>query len=267
MHHAEIQGHYDHFARREVILSTLREAGKNVERLTPGDLAPFDQLHTSGRTASESLIELLAPQPAHHVLDVGCGIGGPARMLNQAAGCRVTGIDLTPSFISTAHELTRRTAQSAQMSYAVGSATALPFAEVSFDAAWHIHMSMNVADKTAMYAGIFRVLKPGARFIIYDPVRGQGPEPAYPAPWAETARTSFLLSEREMLAAITQAGFVVTQTSDATNAGLAWFAERQRIAAAAGIKPDARLAAMTGNHQRNLDRGAVRILCAVFQRP
>jgi len=268
---AAVQAHYAHFAKRETILAALAAAGKDRGPLSPDDLAPFDQLHTGGRTATAAVTALLAPGADALVLDVGCGIGGPARLLAAARGCRLVGVDLTPDFVATAVALTRRTAQTDRVRFCVGSATALPLPDAAFDAAWHIHMSMNVADKAAMYREIARTLKPGARFALYDPVRGPGAEPAYPVPWAETPATSFLLDADALLETATAAGLRLIARRDATADGLAWFAalERERAASSGppAPQPDPRLVAMTQNHRRNLASGAVAILGALFERP
>lgn len=266
-----VQQHYSHVMNREVILAAVAAAGKNPDRLEPEDLALFDQLHTSRQAATERMIAKLAPTSGQHVLDVGCGLGGPARQLAKATGCRVTGIDLTPGFVETAVDFTRRTGQTATVAFQQGSATALPFADGSFDAAWHIHMSMNVADKPAMYAEIFRVLKPGARFAFYDPIRGEADEVAYPVPWAETSATSFLLRRTDMLALVEKSGFRCIEATDATKDGLAWF-EAQARAQAEGKAPlqpppAPRFLEMSKNHRRNMQVGAVAVLRAVFTRP
>src|SRR4028118_983520 len=77
------------------ILRALAEAGKDPERLAPEDLAPLEEFHTGGRQATGDLAARTGPRPGMHLLDVGCGVGGAARHLARAHGCRVTGIDLT----------------------------------------------------------------------------------------------------------------------------------------------------------------------------
>jgi len=266
-----IQDHYNHFAKRETILAGLRAVGKDIAHLSPEDLSSFDQLHTAGHAATRTLIDLLSPASGQHVLDVGCGIGGPARLLAKTTGCRVTGLDLTPHFIATAKDFTERTHQTNDIVFQVGSATALPFASHTFDAAWHIHMSMNVADKAAMYAEIFRTLKPGARFAMYDPIRGPHDTPTYPVPWAATPATSFLVPQDDMIALIDTAGFRAISVTDVTPEGLAWYAD-VAAARASGPPPtqlpqDPRFLAMSKNHRRNLETGAVALLRGLFARP
>ena len=126
------------------------------------------------------------------VLDVGCGIGGPARFFAEARGCHVTGIDLTEEFVQVATELTRRCGLSKLASFRQGSALDLPFDAGSFDAATLIHVGMNIADKAGCSTNVRRVLKPGALFCVYDVMRADEGDLPYPMPWAQTAETSFV---------------------------------------------------------------------------
>src|SRR5437660_335025 len=73
----------------EKILDALAAAGKNVDSLTIDDLAPADQFHGGGKGATERLARLAALKPGTRVLDVGGGLGGPARTLAGQFGCRV----------------------------------------------------------------------------------------------------------------------------------------------------------------------------------
>ena len=122
-----------------------------------------------------------------HLLDVGSGIGGPARTFADAFGCRVTGVDLTEEFVEAANALTRRCGLSDRVSFRQASALALPFADASFDAATLIHVGMNIEDKAGLFAEVRRVLKPDARFGVYDIMRVAEGEIPYPMPWAATA--------------------------------------------------------------------------------
>jgi 2-polyprenyl-3-methyl-5-hydroxy-6-metoxy-1,4-benzoquinol methylase len=101
-----------HYGRGDItkpILDGLKSAGVDIDGLSLEDLAPVDEFHIGGRAASEDVLAKLALTPDHHVLDIGCGIGGTARYMAKAFGCRVSGIDLTPEFIETARRLSERT--------------------------------------------------------------------------------------------------------------------------------------------------------------
>src|SRR5262245_36571915 len=163
----------------------LREAGKNLDRLTVDDLAGLDEFHIRGRDATHSLAARLALAGNEHVLDVGSGIGGPARRLATLhPGLDVTGIDLTPEFCRVANELSRLVGLAARVRFEPADATRLPFADAAFDVAWTQHVQMNIADKRAFYGEIARVLRPGGKFAFYDILQGPGGPVVYPAPWA-----------------------------------------------------------------------------------
>jgi ubiquinone/menaquinone biosynthesis C-methylase UbiE len=144
--------HYGRPDLIEAILSAVRAAGMNIEALTPDDLAPVDQFHTRGKAATIELAQLAGLTAGMHVLDVGGGLGGPARTLAAEFGCSVTVLDLTEDYVRAGEQLSARTGLGERVSHRHGSALALPFAEGSFDAAWTQHSSMNIEDKAQMYA-------------------------------------------------------------------------------------------------------------------
>src|SRR5512136_938354 len=84
------------------IAESLRKAGKDLGNLTTADLGTVDEFHIRGRQATLELARSLNLNPDSHVLDIGSGLGGPARTLVEAYGCRVTGIDLTQAFCDAA---------------------------------------------------------------------------------------------------------------------------------------------------------------------
>ena len=203
-------------------LETLGKSPGDGTGLTPDDLAPVDEFHLRGPAATEELIALLDPAPEAAVLDLGAGLGGPARRLAAARGCRVTGVDLNPGYVEVGRALNAWTGLSHKVGLQVGDVTCLEgLAPQSFDAAWSFHVGMNVADKTAFYGAAARVLKPGGRFVIYDIMAADGrPEVAYPAPWARTAADSFLATLGETRAALAAAGFAVLQEEDQSTQAL-----------------------------------------------
>ena len=104
----QVATHYTHWSLLQAILSALKQMGKDPERFTAIDLSTGDEFHLGGLPATTALAKDLGLAPGMQVLDVGCGIGGPARYFAEAHKCRVTGIDLTEEFVQTATELTRR---------------------------------------------------------------------------------------------------------------------------------------------------------------
>ena len=118
------------------ILEALAAAGKNVDALTIDDLAAADQFHSGGKGATQRLARLAALGPGMRVLDVGGGLGGPARTLAVEFGCHVTVVDLTASYVRAAAALTARLGLADRVTHRVGDALALDVDPGAFDVVW-----------------------------------------------------------------------------------------------------------------------------------
>lgn len=216
------------------IAKALAKAGKDIDELVPDDLATVDEFHIRGRKATLEIASALGVEAGAHLLDIGSGLGGPARTLAQARGCRVTGIDLTPAFCEAAAILSGWVGLADRVTFRQGDATRLPFADAAFDAAMTLHVAMNIAAKDRMYAEARRVLKPGARFVAYDVLQGEGGAVAFPVPWAREAAISHLATPEEMRGLLSGAGFEILAVKDSTEESQAWFeAMAARLAEAA----------------------------------
>jgi len=101
-----VRAHYGRDGLYDTIVAALAAAGKDVARLSPRDLAPIDHFHGRGVEATAEMADLLPVAPGDHLLDIGSGIGGPARYMADRFGCRITGIDLTETFCDVARRLT-----------------------------------------------------------------------------------------------------------------------------------------------------------------
>jgi len=261
---AGVREHYGATGLTERLKAAL---GPEDRRLTPAELAGLDQFHTRGLAATAELATLAGIAADTAVLDVGAGVGGPARFLAATYGCRVMGVDLSAPFVEAARYLTERTGLSGQVSFETASALALPFDAARFDVVLLQHVAMNIADRARLYAEMRRVLKPGGRFATFDVVLASG-APHYPLPWARTPATSFLLSAAATRAAVEPAGFRALAWQDDTEAAKAWIAQLR----AAGPPPSLNLGAVMGpdfgqlaaNLARNISEGRLGILTAVF---
>jgi ubiquinone/menaquinone biosynthesis C-methylase UbiE len=238
------------------------------QQLAPAQLASLDQFHTRGLAATAELAKLAGITADMSILDVGAGVGGPARFLAATHGCQVTGVDLSEPFVDAARYLTERAGLGDRVSFEAGSALDLPFDDGGFDAVFLQHVAMNIADRARLYGEIRRVLKMGGRFATYDVVSNGG-EPHYPVPWARTPATSFLLTADVTRAAIELAGFRALVWQDDSEAARAWVAQLRT----AGPPPSPNLGVVMGpdfaqlaaNLGRNLIEGRVGILTAVFE--
>ena len=185
-----VRAHYDGPGLSDRIKSALAAVAPEDRPLTVAQLATLDQFHTRGILATAELASAAVLKSGDAVLDLGCGVGGPARYLAATFGCTVAGVDLSPSFIEAATYLTRRCGLDGQVAFRVGDALDLPFDDGAFDVVFLQHVAMNIANRPALYAEVRRVLKPGGRFAIYDLVLAGG-DVVYPAPWARDASASF----------------------------------------------------------------------------
>ena len=267
---SQVAAHYGRPALLESIRAALLAAGTPADSVRPDDLAPVDQFHTRGREATLDLARLAGLTGGERVLDVGGGLGGPARTLSATLGCRVTVLDLTPEFCQAGEELTRWVGLGDRVSFRVGDALEIPFEAAGFDVVWTQHSSMNIPDKRRLYAEARRVLRPGGRLAIHEIAAGTGGPLDFPVPWASRAELSFLLPEPELRATIRETGFRERQWVDVTDPSLAWV--DARLAAASGGPPALGLQVLLGpgareafgNLRRGLAEHRLRVVEAVF---
>ena len=269
----DMSGVGEHYAATGVvqrIRAALASLGPEDRPLGTRELGAMDQFHTRGHGATAELAELAGIESTDRVLDLGCGIGGPARLIAASRGCRVIGVDLSEGFVEAARYLSLRTGQQQRVEFHAGSALALDFADASFDVVLLQHVAMNIADRPRLYREIRRLLAPGGRFATYDVVRGEG-EALYPAPWARDSRDSFLLDAQATRETVEAAGLRVRAWVDDTPAARSWAAQLKVAAAAAtpatpglGVVMGPDFPLQAGNHARNLLEGRVGVLMAVF---
>ncbi|MCA9860989.1 MAG: class I SAM-dependent methyltransferase [Thermomicrobiales bacterium] len=272
-----IASHYTSEDALERIDRHLREQGLDPAHPTLESLAPYDNFHSRGLAATLDLIALADFPAGARVLDIGGGLGGPARALASRTGAHVTVLDLTPAFVEQGHILSDRVGLSDKVDFELGDGTQMPFADGSFAGAWTQHATMNIANKNALYAEIHRVLKPGSRLAMHEVMLGNSDPIDYPMPWAGSAELSFLRSASDMRALIASAGF----------RELAWEDETPKVLEFVARGRDASPAERTGpaqqppgqmilfgpafveriqNFGRNLGMGRLVVIQAMFER-
>src|SRR6266576_4314404 len=218
MNTAAVERHYGSTGIAERVRAAFRAANGPDAPVTPEGLAPFDHFHGRGVAATREIAAQLALKPGERVLDIGSGIGGPARWFAAKYGVQVTGVDLTPEFCAAAEALNAATGLGDRVRIIHGSALALPVPEGAFDAAYSQNVIMNIADKKQFYREAFRALRPGGRLALSNLCAGPAGEPYFPAPWATTRETSLLASPDEMRANLIAAGFEIAEFRDITEA-------------------------------------------------
>src|SRR5215468_3181167 len=229
--------HYTHGSLEAAILDGLRSSGKDPDRLDPDDLLAADEFHTGGRQATVEFADHLGLRPGMELLDIGSGIGGPARYFAHHRKCRVTGIDLTDEYARVAGALSERAGLAGSVKFVQGSALALPFPPASFDGAYMLHVGMNIGDKATLFAQVKRVMRPGGFFAVYDVMRTGAADLAFPVPWARTPESSFVAATDDYRRLLRAAGFAVEKERERRAFAIEFFKKMQARVAESGLPP------------------------------
>lgn len=219
---AMVVGHYARSDLLTAITDALQEMGKTPETVTIDDLGPADEFHIGGRAATGHLLDQLELPAGSHLLDVGCGIGGPARFVSSRVD-RITGIDLTPEYIETGNALNGWLGLADRIELRVGSALDIDVEDATFDGGYMIHVGMNIDDKSALLREVARVLRPGAMFGIYDVMRMTAGDLVHPVPWATEAATGHVAEPERYRQAATDAGLTVVSENNRREAAERFF--------------------------------------------
>jgi len=261
-----IRNHWNRDGLGEKILRKVAESGKSLASLTIDDLAPFDQFHAGGKDSTIRLARLARLEPGMRVLDVGGGLGGPARTLAAEFGCSVTTLDLTDSYVEAAALLTKQLGFSGRVVHQVGDALALPFENASFDVVWTQNSGMNIADKEGLYKGFCRVLKKDGLLVLQEPMAGRVQPLIFPVMWANDEAASFLRRPEEMRALIERAGFSLKAWEDVTEELAAVASAPNPASTIQRLVADQALATITEAGRRNRVEGRIVGVQAVLEK-
>lgn len=217
-----IENHYLKEGLYQDIINRLQEQNIDLDNVKRSDIAGADEFHVRGATVSKELANSI-DLSGLNVLDVGCGLGGPCRMLADEYNCQATGIDLSNEYIRTANQLSELVHLNNKTTFIQGNATELPFENNSFDVVWTQHVQMNIPNKEKFYSEINRVLKPGGHFLFYNILKKGNGEVNYPMPWANNSSLCFLFKEDEMDNYLKEFGLTKVQSTNQTKAGIDFF--------------------------------------------
>ncbi len=219
---SKTEAHYYLSDLFDKITSRLTDLGVDLNHVTRKDISIVDEFHVRGAQVSKELAEAIDLRSAR-LIDIGCGIGGPCRMLADDYNCKVTGIDLSQEFIDTAIKLSELVGLSNKTKFICGDATELPFNNLSFDVAWTQHVQMNIRNKNKFYSEIYRILSPKGNFLYYD-IYKKGIDPiSYPVPWANESSICHLSNTSEIEIILNRIGFNKIKTNDETTNGISFF--------------------------------------------
>lgn len=266
-----VHAHYSRKGLGASILEALEKAGKDVKALTLEDLAPIEEFHIGGRKPTLELARLAGLSEGIQVVDVGCGIGGPARAMAHHFGCDVVGVDLTEEFCAAAALLNERTRLDHKVSIRHGSALDLPLEDDSVDVAWMQHVGMNIRDKEGLWGEIVRVLRPQGRLALYEIFAGSVPAEHFPVPWASGPELSFLVSPEEGRNLLKKAGLRIQVWNDVTRESAVRFRGALEKAMKHGPPPlslatlmGPESSVMAGNVLRSLEEDRLRVVQAIL---
>ena len=215
--------HYGNDGIVSRIVSALADAGFDTNDLEPNVFAGADEFHIGGRKGSEYVAKALDIEPGQRLLDIGSGIGGPARFIANTLDVTVEGIDLTPEFVEAAVEISEMVGMTEQVSFQVGSAISIPFDDDTFDASTMLHVGMNISDKELLFSEMARVTKPDGSIVVYDVMRTGEDDLVFPMPWSSTSEYSFVDTVNAYVKAAESAGLELLTVDDHAEMAVAFF--------------------------------------------
>lgn len=272
--HNKVSEHYTVGDIKDQIFTALESAGKDLGNLTVDDLAPVDEFHLRGRTATEELVNHADIKPEHHLLDVGCGLGGTSRYLAAKIGCSVVGVDLTEEYCRVAETLSAQVGLEQLTTFHQGSALDLPFPDSHFDVVWTEHVQMNIKDKNKFYSEIKRVLKPGGKLAFHDIFGGSNEDGLeFPVPWATDESISHLIPADDLKELLSEMGLEQLVWEDKTEQSKAFLQSMLEKVNSSGWMPlglhlliGDQAVTKFSNVLNNLEAGKLEVLQAVMKK-
>lgn len=266
----------EHYVQGD-LCGKIRQAFDNLgiapEQVTRENLADLDEIHIRGLEATRELGRLGGLGAGLRVLDVGCGLGGPARTLAAEFGCEVVGLEIVGEFCRAASMLTEWVGLTDRVSIREGDMRTMPFADGAFDFLVTQHTVMNVDDKAGLFAEFRRVLKPAGGLLLYEVCGDDDEALHYPLPWAGGPDLSFLVDRDNLRTLICAAGFSEQVWREVTAEAVQWFDGlgqiRQEVVSRppgpnVGLVLGPEAAVKSRNLQRNLREGRIQLVQGFF---
>jgi sarcosine/dimethylglycine N-methyltransferase len=211
----DVVGFYDHHPINEQqVRAALAGRGHHRAPVPPEALFEFDMDHYGGLPAIEALARRAGIGRGTRVLDVGAGLGGPARFLAWVFGARSIGIELSAARAAGAARLTALAGLALSVRVVRGDATVLPFRSRSFDACVSQEALLHVNRKDLALEECRRVLRSGGRLAFTDWIahpRLADRERARLAEWMAAIGIPSIDGYRHLIA---RAGFITVEAED-----------------------------------------------------
>jgi len=194
----------------------------NQSKLTAKDLSLFDQMHFGGISAVKLISQALKLKKNHTVLDLGCGLGGPARLISETNNCKVDGVDLMPDYVNDGNKLSEMVGLGDMVSLINGDVLKLPHETETFEASYMVHVGMNISNKLSLMKNVYRVLKNKGVFVIFDQIKLNNNQIKLPLPWASKQSQSSIGSIEDYKSCLKKAGFSILKFEIMNELALEW---------------------------------------------
>ena len=268
-----VNQHYGCDNLGDQLLFALQSAGKKIHQLDREALSVFDELHIGGIVETRNLARLIPNlQSNMRVLDVGSGLGGPARTLAAEFGCYVVGLDMTSVFCQIAEVLTEAVQLTSHVTFWEGNALEMPFEDNSFDVVWLQCSGMNIANKTELYQQCWRVTREGGYLAFQEVMAGSSADLHFPVYWAEDDTLNFLESPERIQILLTSIGYDALAWHDTSQQTIDWLKQGQVAQAETNILAlhvssltVSNAAQKAANVIRNLEENRATVIQAVYK--
>ena len=198
------------------ILAILQREGIDMAEGIKDALAPIEELHLRGSLATIELAQKADLNEIMKVLDIGCGIGGPARTLASEFGCHVIGLELCEEYCHASEIINGKVGLNNKIEIRQGNALNMPFNSAEFDIVFMLHVLMNIENKDRVLSQINHVLRPKGRLALNTICAGSISPIHFPVIWANNPDINFLLTASELRKLISNSGFKELSWKDET---------------------------------------------------
>ncbi len=199
------------------ILADLAADGFGAgQPLTVADLTPYDQYHYEGTSAVDKACHMLGVRPGSRVLDIGSGLGGPARYIANRTGAMVTALEIQADLHATSEELTARCGLGDLVEHVNGDMLLGAAGKGRFSGIVSMLCFLHIPDRQTLFDQCAAALQPGGAMFVDDYYQKQ---PLTETEQAELAQKVYCpyLPDRETYAAdVEGAGFVGLEIIDKT---------------------------------------------------